>query len=43
MAPDFFTYHDFMGYTKGVIYLLIVASLVGIGLFWRFLTKQDQD
>ena len=43
MSSEFFTLHDFMGFTKGVIYLLILASLVGIGLFWRFLTGGDND
>ena len=43
MSPEFYTLHDFMGFTKGVIYLVILAALAGLGLFWRFLSGGDED
>ena len=41
MEGIFYTLHDFMMYTKGVTYLLIVAALISILGFWRFLTGRD--
>lgn len=43
MAGIFYTLQDFMTYTKGVTYLLIVAILVGMLLFWNFLVDRDED
>lgn len=40
---QFFTLQEFMSYTKGAIYVLIVAMLVGLGLFWVWLTARDKE
>jgi hypothetical protein len=37
------TLQEFMLHTKNVTYVLIVAALVGIAAFWRFLTERDED
>jgi hypothetical protein len=39
----FFTLQDFMTHTKGVIYLLMVAILVGMAGFWTYLAERDDD
>jgi hypothetical protein len=38
MGHDFFTLHDFMLHTESITYLLVTATLVGMTLFWLFLT-----
>jgi len=43
METAFHTLQEFMLHTKSNTYLLIVASLIGITLFWRFLTDRDED
>lgn len=43
MDGMFYTLHDFMMHTKSVTYIIIVASLCGIGLFWRFLADRDDE
>lgn len=43
MNDIFYTLQDFFTYTKGVTYLLIVAALISVALFWRFLTARDDD
>lgn len=40
---EFHTLHDFMIYSKGVTYVLMVVALIGITAFWRFLTGRDKD
>jgi hypothetical protein len=37
------TLQEFMFQTKGIIYLLILAYLIGFPLFWRFLNRNDKD
>lgn len=37
------TLHDFFSHTKGIIYLLIVAILIGMTAFWKFLTEGEED
>lgn len=37
------TLHDFFSHTKGIIYILIIAILVGMTAFWKFLTGGDED
>ena len=43
MDSVFYTLHDFMLHTIAVTYILMVAALVGIGLFWQFLCAKDRD
>ncbi len=38
----FTTLYDFMVYTKGVTYLLMGATLLGLWGFWFFLTGRDK-
>ena len=40
---DFYTLQDFLTYTKGVVYLLMAAILIGVTGFWLFLTDRDND
>ena len=42
MTHAFFTLQDFMVHTKAVVYLLMGAALIGIPLFWIFLTGRDE-
>ena len=43
METEFFTYLDFLMHTKAVIFILIIASLIGIACFWNFLSGKDED
>jgi hypothetical protein len=43
MESTFYTLHDFMVYTKGVTYILMVLALCGFAGFWIFLTGEDED
>ncbi len=43
MEYHFNTLHDFMVYTKGVVYILILAILIGFVAFWSFLNGRDPD
>lgn len=43
MGETLHTLQEFMAYTKGVTYILIIAALCGLGLFYRFLTGRDSD
>ncbi len=43
MDGTIYTLQDFMTYTKGVIYILIILTLVALPGFWRFLTERDED
>jgi hypothetical protein len=43
MSGGFFTLQDFMTYTKGITYILMVVSLCAITGFWLFLTERDTD
>ena len=43
MNTLFHTLQDFMLHTKAVTYILMVAALIGIGLFWQFLCAKDRD
>jgi hypothetical protein len=42
MDGMFVTLHDFMVYTKGVTYILMVLALFGFAGFWIFLTGEDE-
>jgi hypothetical protein len=37
------TLQEFMVYTKGITYILIVLALFGITGFWLFLTGEDEE
>ncbi|MFO7964993.1 MAG: hypothetical protein R6U50_13810 [Desulfobacterales bacterium] len=37
------TLHEFMAHAEGVTYILVVATLIGIAFFWRFLNGRDED
>ena len=39
----FHTLQEFMTHTKGVVYLLIVATLIGLGGFWAWLSGRDKS
>jgi len=43
MDGIFYTLQDFLTYTKGVTYILILAILLAMLGFWRFLTGRDED
>jgi hypothetical protein len=43
MEGGFFTLQDFMTYTKGVTYLIMIVALFAITGFWLFLTDRDTD
>ncbi|MFZ5562611.1 MAG: sulfate respiration complex protein HmcD [Thermodesulfobacteriota bacterium] len=42
MESAIHTLHEFMLRTESITYILIVAGLIGITLFWRFLTERDE-
>ena len=37
------TLHEFMLHTESITYIIIVGALIGITLFYRFLTDRDED
>jgi len=39
----FQTLQDFMLHTESITYIIIVAALIGITLFYRFLTDRDDE
>lgn len=41
MESVFYTLQDFMTHTKAIAYLLMAVALIGLPLFWRFLTGRD--
>jgi hypothetical protein len=43
MDPIFYTLQDFMTHTESVTYLLVIATLIGMTVFWWFLTGKDED
>ena len=43
MENLFYTYQEFYTHTKAVLYVLIIISLIGMALFWEFLTGKDED
>lgn len=42
MESSFHTLHEFMLFTESVTYIIIVAALLGILAFWRFLSGSDR-
>ena len=43
METIFYTYQDFYTHTKGIIYLIMIISLVGIAGIWNFLSGKDDE
>ncbi len=43
MENGFYTLQEFMTFTKGVTYVIMVISLFVITGFWLFLTGRDED
>ncbi len=43
MEQAFFTLQQFMIHTKTFVYLLMAAVLIGLPLFWLFLTGRDKE
>ena len=43
MESGFYTLQEFMLFTKGVTYIIMVISLFAITGFWLFLTGRDED
>ncbi len=43
MEPAFVTLYEYTVLTKGIIYLIMGGLLVGLPLFWLFLTGNDGD
>ena len=43
MDHIFYSLQNFMTHTKSVTYVLIAAALVGMTVFWYFLTGRDDD
>ena len=43
MDGIFYTLQEFMTYTKGVTYVIMVAALLSMIGFWRFLAGNDDD
>ena len=41
VMDPYYTYQDFYTHTKGVIYILMIAALIGIAVFWNFLSGRD--
>ncbi len=39
---DYSTLQDFYTHTKGIAYLLMIFTLLGLGVFWLFLTGRDK-
>ena len=43
MENIFYTLQEFMAFTKGVTYILIVVILLGMLGFWKFIVARDDD
>lgn len=43
MSPEFETLQAYITVTKGIAYLIMGGLLVGLYLFWLFLTGNDED
>lgn len=41
MDSVFYTLHDFMLHSKSITYILIGCILIGLMLFWLFLSGRD--
>ncbi len=43
MEGSIHTLQEFMFHTESITYIIIVAALVAITFFYRFLTERDDD
>ena len=43
METTIHTLQEYMLHTESVTYIIIVAALIGITFFYRFLTDRDDD
>jgi hypothetical protein len=43
MDATIYTLQEYMLRTESITYILILAALVGIIFFWRFLSERDDD
>jgi hypothetical protein len=43
MEDTIHTLQEYMFHTESITYILIVAALLGITLFWLFLSQRDDD
>ena len=43
MEGAFHTLQEFMTYTKGVVYIIMVLALLAVVGFWRFLAGNDDQ
>lgn len=43
MENTFFTLHQFLLHTESFTYILLACALVGITVFWMFLTGREDD
>ena len=43
METTIHTLQDYMLHTENITYIIIVAALIGITFFYRFLTDRDDD
>jgi hypothetical protein len=43
MENVFYSLHDFMFRTESITYIIVVVALIGLPLFWRFLTARDKN
>jgi len=43
MESTIHTLQDYMLHTESITYIIIVAALIGITFFYRFLTERDDD
>jgi len=43
MEGTIHTLQEYMLHTESVTYVIIVAALIGITFFYRFLTERDDD
>ena len=43
MEATIHTLHEFMLRAESITYILILAGLIGITIYWWFLTERDED
>jgi hypothetical protein len=43
MSEGIHTLQEFMFQTKGIVYLLAIAFLIGFTWYWKFVNTNDRD